>query len=448
MKSIYQPHPKLFLSIMSTNARQPRLTFSTILLNYSIRAILYVNIFGFCGVASANAPANNTSNETLSGGVGEYLYPCSQNQLVCKPELDCWANPTTNLVDRSNGWTCLSGHRDGCSCQRILTLSKTCGSEGIVSHMRRIDTSLKRSKPAHAAKPAKPANATTIDDKVAQLNVGECPADSRCVNLNERNIPFIIECVHCNIQIPGMTYQMDDAVNCNGKNQKNESLSLLPEPCSPVNQSAVCKNSTECMAFEVDRDSNFYLLRPCTNSKMKDSPLGCYCALPNGFHSSHPCQTSIECQDGERCAKTTFYDYEFVCVSCQADPSLLSVVADDGKEHCRPPCIAVDALRDFEQDDLVFPKHIRASVLCDTHGNCATPGHIVIHTSKSMMMKSYCGLPDVECRYRVKYVNSPRMKMGIRILSFSDDFMYTAFAAKHESLIEEYLLSAIIRANF
>lgn len=187
------------------------------------------------------------------------------------------------------------------------------------------------------------------------------------------------------------------------------------------------------------------------------------------------CESSQDCHPGYRCASSSRIFTGAVCVSCLTESSTLEFV-DDGKAFCdddvtpstgetpqpeetsetlmpspadeRPPCIAVDALRQFESEDLVFAEHVRATVMCDVHGNCATPGHIVVHKGRGMMMKSYCGLEEVECRYRVKYVNSPRMKMGMRIPSMSDDFVYTAFAARHESVVEEYVLSAIIRANF
>lgn len=95
----------------------------------------------------------------------------------------------------------------------------------------------------------------------------------------------------------------------------------------------------------------------------------------------------------------------------------------------------------------MFTELVRATVMCDGHGNCATAGHIVVYKERPMMMKSYCGLEEIECRYRVKYVNSPRMKIGMRILSMSHDFVYTVFTARHQNVVEEYVLSAIIRAS-
>lgn len=243
------------------------------------------------------------------------------------------------------------------------------------------------------------------------------------------------------------------------------------EPCSERNASSVCKHDNECLSLDVNRGFNYHL-RPCTTSRMTSDSIGCFCTKPNLISNGRTCKTSSECHLGYRCAESSIFS-DGICVSCQAD-SLIVDFVDDGKEFCgenpspvqtpmpeetdnpvmpspsdeTPPCIAVDALRQFNRHELVFSEHIHATVMCDGHGSCATPGHIIMHKGKPMMMKTYCGLMEIECRYRVKFVNSPRMKMGIRIPSMSDDFVYTAFAARHETMMEEYVLAAIIRAKF
>lgn len=114
-------------------------------------------------------------------------------------------------------------------------------------------------------------------------------------------------------------------------------------------------------------------------------------------------------------------------------------------------CIAVNALSHLDMKDLVFPKHFRATVLCDDKRNCATPGHIVVHDGVPMMMKTYCeGLrvkSDGEemCSRKVMFVNSPRMKYGQRIKSNKDGLEFTALAARFESKLEEHVMALVAR---
>lgn len=254
-----------------------------------------------------------------------------------------------------------------------------------------------------------------------------------------------------------MKYILNDENNCNRKAPTYDQSFF--EPCSPTNASYVCKNDLDCLSMEVEYNS-YYRLRPCTVSKMSSHTLGCFCQRPSTIVNGISCKKSKECYPGLRCGKPSWL-FDPICVSCQANSSVIEFT-DNGKSFCAdsalasetdglfpgaPPCIAVDALLHFKQDELVFSEHIRTTVLCDVHRNCATAGHMVMHKSTPMMMKTYCAQRGIECRYRTKFVNSPRMKMGIRIPSFSNNFIYTAFAARHESLIEEYVLSAIIRAN-
>lgn len=107
-------------------------------------------------------------------------------------------------------------------------------------------------------------------------------------------------------------------------------------------------------------------------------------------------------------------------------------------------CIAVDALEGYDMGSLVFKTHKRASVLCDQKENCATSGHMVIYKGEAMAMSTYCGIPGISCVRRVKLVNSPRMKMGLRVPSKSDDLKFTALAASKDTKIEKMVLRTLI----
>lgn len=107
-------------------------------------------------------------------------------------------------------------------------------------------------------------------------------------------------------------------------------------------------------------------------------------------------------------------------------------------------CISADALLHLDESSLVFKKHRRGAVLCDTHENCATPGHIVLYRGEAMPMSRYCALNDISCVRRVTLVNSPRMKIGLRIASRSRDLKFTALAAARETWVERFFLKLLV----
>lgn len=108
-------------------------------------------------------------------------------------------------------------------------------------------------------------------------------------------------------------------------------------------------------------------------------------------------------------------------------------------------CISADLLEHLEPSELVFGTHRRASVLCDRFGNCATPGHMLIFRGTPQSMHDYCARYGGTCVRRVKLVNSPKMKLGLRIASRSLDVQFTAFAAAKESWVETTMLRIILR---
>lgn len=107
-------------------------------------------------------------------------------------------------------------------------------------------------------------------------------------------------------------------------------------------------------------------------------------------------------------------------------------------------CIASHTLRHLHPHQLLYGNHQLASVLCDPHFNCATPGHIVYYQTHHMMMKSYCNR-FTTCHPRVMYVNSPRYSRALRIPSNSSHLHFSAFAARHASIFEEFVLSVAIK---
>lgn len=120
----------------------------------------------------------------------------------------------------------------------------------------------------------------------------------------------------------------------------------------------------------------------------------------------------------------------------------------DGEEASptaeEPICIDAAALSHFSPDNLVFSSHRRAAVLCDSHGSCATPGHMVHYQGSAMMMRSYCEQVG-SCMRSVRWVNSPKFQRALRVDSRTDGLSFLAFAARYESKAEEHVLRTLVR---
>lgn len=113
-------------------------------------------------------------------------------------------------------------------------------------------------------------------------------------------------------------------------------------------------------------------------------------------------------------------------------------------------CIAVRHLNHLPSEALVYASHRRAAVLCDSHGSCATPGHMVVHAGTPMMMMTYCAkqtalIPNMRCKRRSMLVNSPRMSANVRILSQTPNLEFSAHAARFQARMEQVALTVIIR---
>lgn len=210
-----------------------------------------------------------------------------------------------------------------------------------------------------------------------------------------------------------------------------------------------CKTPRTCLdVFETVDDQQSI---PCTISSTT-----CICSP----EILGVCVSSSSCEDGERCMD--FNGAGQSCVSCDYDTNLFNLITavDDGAGKCRSsssplppelededtdPCVAVDSLPDYTEDQLVYPAHRRAAVLCDELNNCATAGHIVSYRNIPMMMKSYCSQSGIHCRRTVKLVNNPRMKRGLRVPSQSEHLQFSAFSARYETFFEEYVIGVVLR---
>lgn len=216
-----------------------------------------------------------------------------------------------------------------------------------------------------------------------------------------------------------------------------------------------CSTDSDCIA---PRICLVILNDTIRNCETQDSD--CFCAS----NSHYFCQDSSYCLPGDRCYQD---QNRPVCLSCSTVVSDDRQAVDEG--NCKAPyspwpsyissnspmissnanngknvCIAVDALKGFAASSLIFTTHKRTFVLCDQHDSCATAGHMVIYKHVPMTMSSYCNMTGIKCVRRLKWVNSPRMKLGLRIMSNPKDLMFTALSASKGTKLEEQLLKSVI----
>lgn len=184
------------------------------------------------------------------------------------------------------------------------------------------------------------------------------------------------------------------------------------DDCSDTELCTFTKQGRICVAPQITLDDDALSSIPCSSATSSDPIL-----IVNEAEPEPPAQSSIG-------------------ISGERSP-------EPGQDE-DPACIDAEALTHFESHHLVYPRHQVRPVLCDSHGSCATPGHIVVYQEKAMMMASYCEI--VSCSENVIPVNSPRfMKRRLRIASRTDGLQFTAFAAKYQTVAEEIALSAAVR---
>lgn len=130
-------------------------------------------------------------------------------------------------------------------------------------------------------------------------------------------------------------------------------------------------------------------------------------------------------------------------------------------------CVAARQLRHLPRSALLYARHRLATVLCDAHGSCATPGHIIVHAGVAQTMATYCRLRlpmparatageagrvdgggGGGCERRVMWVNSLKMRAQLRVPSDSPDMQFTAFAARFGTPVEEAILAMLLRFFF
>lgn len=214
--------------------------------------------------------------------------------------------------------------------------------------------------------------------------------------------------------------------------------------CAPINNKQTitviqsnCTSSSDCSEGENCFDTSQLGYFQCTGSSSH-----CVCDM------DITCSANKACDDDSVCINMVGMG---LCTTCEAYEQVTSdgmtQIPIFGKNTCGGVCVDANLLSHIDQQELIFSTHRRASVLCDAHGSCATSGHIVVYKEKSMMMCSYCEM-DGNCSRKVMSVNSPKMGLNVRVPTKTEGLEFTALAAKHGSIAEEVLLSALIKIGF
>lgn len=209
-----------------------------------------------------------------------------------------------------------------------------------------------------------------------------------------------------------------------------------------------CTSNSDCSSPRncFDRQDNSLPYTECTSSSTS-----CFCSVSTG---DTLCSSSSTCLTGDRCVTSSSTGVT-LCISCKLTETLgqVELMTVDSGSSCNVDitptptplaCIAISSLGDLQPSELVFSIHRQATVLCANLNNCATPGHMVEYKGIPMMMRSYCKI-SLDCITKVRLVNSPRMSVGLRLSSNSENLTFTALSAQHETKLEESVLHGLLR---
>lgn len=159
--------------------------------------------------------------------------------------------------------------------------------------------------------------------------------------------------------------------------------------------------------------------------------------------------TGKDCKDdGPPCIFTISIGSESTTATARASakPSFSAVRPGNGVKENSEGGVCIDAqLLRGAREELVFEEDSMAAVLCDVDGSCATAGHVVVFRGRAMMMRSYCEI--VRCERRVVWVNSPRLRRKARVRTKTEGLLFTAFAARWGTRVEERLLAAAVHVG-
>eukprot|EP00177_Eucheuma_denticulatum_P002424 GFKZ01004347.1.p1 GENE.GFKZ01004347.1~~GFKZ01004347.1.p1 ORF type:complete len:512 (+),score=25.00 GFKZ01004347.1:264-1799(+) len=265
-------------------------------------------------------------------------------------------------------------------------------------------------------------------------SIAPCAGRDECVCVVPAPCETDDNCVLGEICVAVLPGNMRGCVSASAVSAAAEDTSMLSDDglnFDPCRQDSNCAGARFC--------ADLLMAQPTDISapKCTDVSLRCVCSPENLV----PCQGSAECTPGEVCSNFVGVS-QAICVSEDVveNNEAISQISEETSEAI---CVDAEALSDISREDLVFSEHAVGRVVCDSHGSCATRGHIVVYEGRAMMMGTYCGI--VGCQKRVMYVNSPKYSRRKRIRSRTVGLEYTVFAARWETKVEEQVLTAAVK---
>ncbi|KAI0564441.1 hypothetical protein FGB62_25g053 [Gracilaria domingensis] len=225
-------------------------------------------------------------------------------------------------------------------------------------------------------------------------------------------------------------------------------ITSITPACESKDNYCICLPSSNA-AFKCPNSA------PCLDSEVCTSDRYCISKVQSGFfQAARKCVSNSGCKSNQQCAKFVLNAGGF----CLAErPPTTSIIGNGTETNStnqnndgsiiEEVCIAARYLAHLSPTELLYKKHFSSRVLCDAFGSCATAGHIVRYRGKAMMMKTYCAHVG-GCSPRVMKVNSPRYRRALDVPSDTPDLSFTAFAARHGTKAEEYILGTAIRMGF
>lgn len=174
------------------------------------------------------------------------------------------------------------------------------------------------------------------------------------------------------------------------------------------------------------------------SSKATKTPAG----TPSKVVPVQQSQTAVPTQAASVTVTGTATATVTATASATGSPSS-SEQAEESVEAQEGVCVSVEHLKGMDRRLLVFKQDRWSKVVCDKWESCGTHGHMVFYQGEGMMMRSYCKI--VGCVERVMRVNSPRYSRALRVDSKSDGLMFSSFAARWTTRVEEHLLRHMMR---
>eukprot|EP00737_Agarophyton_chilense_P002292 gb/GEZJ01002601.1/.p1 GENE.gb/GEZJ01002601.1/~~gb/GEZJ01002601.1/.p1 ORF type:complete len:461 (-),score=28.15 gb/GEZJ01002601.1/:965-2347(-) len=226
-------------------------------------------------------------------------------------------------------------------------------------------------------------------------------------------------------------------LNSNPQCSSNDMCDEL-ETCTQVETTSVCLGDSVTLT-PINAAVENSPSQEEENSSQTPSTSAPSSSSTSGSVFGRPCDESSDCRGGEQCRPNE--NGVRLCERIEQGEEKEQV--QNINEPGPSVCISVHHLSHLHENDMMYSTHRQARVLCDARNSCATAGHIVVFEEVPMMMSSYCSV--VGCTKKIMKVNSPRYERARKVRSNSENLMFTSFAARYNSKMEEKVLRMAIK---